>query len=170
MKSRLLTALCCSAFVFAASFASRDASAQQWVAAAQGSIASGVDVGGKDPEMRRARSTVKLGAELSVDERPKDLFSGFLLVQVEPKASFGGALRYSRLLASKSRVFLGGEALVAPRTLFGAGGGFAQGFAISEKTQITAGPTFNVFFVGQDIPDDMIFWQALLEVGFRADL
>jgi len=150
--------------------APRDARAQEWVAAAQGNIASGVDVGGKDMALRRARTVARFGGELSVDERPKDVFYGGLLVEIEPRTSFGGSLRYLRMLASKSAVFVGGDALLAPRTLFGAAGGFVQRIPMSQKTQLTLDPTFNVFFIGQDMPDDTVFWQALLEVGFRADL
>jgi len=147
-----------------------EARAQEWVVAAQGNVASGVDVGGKDLTMKRARTVVSLGAELSVDERPKDIWAGSLMVEVEPKTSFGGSLRYMRMLAPKSGVFLGGQGFLAPDTLFGASGGFVQHVALSQKTQITVGPAFNVFFIGQDVPDDTVFWQGLLEVGFRADL
>lgn len=148
----------------------RDAAAQEWMVAAQGNVASGIDVGGKDLTMKRARSVVALGAELAVDERPKDIWAGSLLVEVEPKTSFGASLRYMRMLAPKSGVFLGGQGFLAPHTLFGASGGFVQHIALTQKTQLTAGPALNVFFIGQDVPDDTVFWQALLEVGFRADL
>ncbi|MBK6697896.1 MAG: hypothetical protein IPG50_37765 [Myxococcales bacterium] len=150
--------------------APESAHAQEWLVAARASVAGGIDVGGAEVAMRRARSVVSLGADLAVDERPKDIFGAAVIVEVEPKASFGGAARYGRLLGPSSLIFLSGEGLVAPHTLFGAGGGFEQRFAFSKTTQLTLGPSFNVFFIGQDIPDDSVFWRALLAVGFRADL
>ena len=101
--------------------APESALAQEWLVAARASVAGGIDVGGAEVAMRRARSVVSLGADLAVDERPKDIFGAAVIVEVEPKASFGGAARYGRLLGPSSLVFLSGEGLVAPHTLFGAG-------------------------------------------------
>lgn len=173
MKTRvnhLATAAGAALASLVVTLASVPASAQEWKVAAAGTVASGVDGSGRELGIKRARTTVQLGAEAFVDERPQDIFAAALVVELEPRSSFGGSLRYMRMLGEKSGVFIGGEGFVAPYTLFGAGGGFVQHIPISKKAQLTAGPVLNVFFVGEDIPDNQVFWQALLEIGFRADL
>ncbi len=148
------------------------ASAQEYLVGASADLSSGIQGGGggATSSFHRARSTIRLGADLRVDEFPKDIFFGALVIEMEPRAGVGGDFRYMRMLAPKDFVFVGVEGIIMPQTLFGGSVGYTHRIPLSPKVSITAGPMLQVFFLGGDLPDNTIVWQALLQIGFRADL
>ncbi len=166
MKSILALAL-----GIAVSLATTIASAQQYKVSAYAGLSSGVEGGStSDFGIRRARTMIRLGADASVDEFPKQIFGLYGVVELEPHASFGGEARFMQMLGTSNLVHVGGIALLAPSTLFGANAGFAHRFAFSKSVALEAGPTFQVFFIGGDLPDNAVLWQGLLQVGIHANL
>ncbi|HEX7664931.1 MAG TPA: hypothetical protein VF407_10480 [Polyangiaceae bacterium] len=155
----------------AATLAAQTASAQQYKVSAYAGLSSGVEGGGtSDFGIRRARTMVRLGADASVDEFPKEIFGLYGVAEVEPHASFGGEARFMHMLGTSNLVHIGGIGLLAPSTLFGANAGFAHRFNFSKSVALEAGPAFQVFFIGSDLPDNAVIWQGLLQVGIHANL
>ncbi|MEO8877195.1 MAG: hypothetical protein ABI461_16495 [Polyangiaceae bacterium] len=151
--------------------ATSSASAQQYKLGAYGGLSSGVEGGGAGSfGLRRARTTLRLGGDASVDEFPNDIFGLYAVIEVEPHASFGAEARYLRLLTPLNVVHVGGIGVFAPSTLFGANAGFDHRFALGKSLALEVGPTFQVFFIGGDLPDNAVIFQGLLQVGIHANL
>jgi hypothetical protein len=144
------------------------ARAQQYLPAATAQVASGVESAGRG--IQRARTRVRVGLELRVDEAPDDALAGAVLVDVEPHAAAGFDLRYVRALGSSFAVNAGGVGYLAPGTLLGGCGGAEARISVAERTFVTLGPEMTVFFVGSDLPNNAIVWQGLVQAGLRVDL
>jgi hypothetical protein len=144
-------------------------------AEAQVGVGGGVDVlaglegGGSDyaAGVRRTRSTLHLGLDLWPEDYPDNVFTAGMLVEFEPEASIGADLRYERRLARVFVLHLGPTAVFAPKYLIGASAGFAFRVELSKRIDINVGPTANLYFVGSDLPDDQLLWQATLGAGIR---
>jgi hypothetical protein len=150
---------------------STNASAQQYKLGAYGGVSTGVEGGGAGAfGVRRARTTLRLGGDASVDEFPNDIFGVYGIIEVEPHASFGAEARYMRLLSPLNVVHVGGIGILAPSTLFGANAGFDHRFALGKSVALEVGPTFQVFFIGGDLPDNSVIFQGLLQIGIHANL
>ncbi len=147
------------------------AGAQQWVVGANADIASGISGGGpENPVLERARTRLRLGADLRVDEFPKDIYSIAMVAEVEPHASLGLDLRYNRQLSPRIVVDVGAIGLIFPESLVGPVAGLRYGIPMSPKMRLTIGPEVNVFVIGTDLPSDSVVWQILLDVGVHLDL
>lgn len=162
---RVLAALLASTAVFS----TPSARAQQYVLGASAELLGGAEGGGALAPLRRSRSTLRVGGDVRVDERPKDVLSAAALLELEPTTAVGVDARYVRL-AGRFAFGAGGIGYLAPATLFGGTADLIYRHPLSSVTAFTVGPALNVFFLGGDLPDDTVMWQAVLRVGFRADL
>lgn len=161
-----------AALLGAVLLAASPARAQQYVVGGAAEVMTGVE-GGVGPFKlvpQRARTTLRLGADLFVDERPKDIFSAAVLLEIEPKASAGADLRYSRLLGQHLTAGVGAIGIFLPSTLVGGSFDVQARFRLGPNLQLTAGPMINVFVVGADLPADSVVWQGLLRIGIHANL
>lgn len=143
------------------------ASAQQYLMAGVGDVATGGEGAGHG--MRRARTRLRVGLELRIDEQPNDGIIASGLVDLEPRAAFGGELRYVRILSETFSISGGGLAYLAPGTLFGGCAGLEARIPMAKKLWFTGGPEATVFALGSDLPNNSVVWQALVQVGLRAD-
>ncbi len=142
--------------------------AQQYLPAASAHVASGIEGGGSG--FQRARTRVRIGLELRVDEAPENALAVAGIFDIEPRAAFGGELRYFRSLSPRVAVGLGGIAYLVPAILLGPSAGVEVRIPLMKKTYIAVGPEFAVFAFGSDLPDRTVIWQALFQGGFRVDL
>jgi len=152
-------------------FGAASASAQEYKVGAYAGLSTGVEGGGTGSfGVRRARTALRFGGDASVDEFPKDIFGVYGVVEVEPHASFGAEARYMHLLTPLNVLHIGGIGVLAPSTLFGANAGFDHRFALGKSVALEVGPTFQVFFLGGDLPDNSVIFEGLLQVGIHANL
>lgn len=149
-------------------FATNRAGAQQYLPAASAHAASGIEGGGSG--FQRARTRIRLGVELRVDESPENAIVGAAIVDVEPRAAAGGELRYFRSISEKVAVGVGGIGYFVPAILLGPSAGVEIRIPIMKKTYVALGPEFAVFAFGSDLPDRVVIWQALFQGGIRVDL
>jgi hypothetical protein len=144
------------------------ASAQQYLPAASLQVASGAEGGGQ--VLQRARTRMRLGLELRVDEEPDNALSFAALVDIEPRTALGGELRYVRAVSPSLAVSGGAIAFFVPGTLLGPCAGAEFRIPVAKKMFLSVGPDVAVFAFGSDLPDRIIIWQALFQVGLRVDL
>jgi hypothetical protein len=147
----------------------RDGHAQQYLIGANGSVSSGMEGGGGEA-MRRTRSRIRLGADLRIDESPDDIFELAALAEIEPQSAFGGDLRYGRMVGEHFFIDAGFIGILAPSSLYGACAGLTYRFSIGKSSQVIFGPEADFFFLGTDLPDNVMLWQLRFEAGFRVDL
>jgi hypothetical protein len=150
---------------------SRVGEAQQWVVGTSAELASGLAGGGSDGVvMERARTRLRIGADLRVDEFPKDIFGVSVIAELEPRASFGIDLRYMRRISPRIDIGAGAVGLIFPESLVGPSCAMRVHFALSHALDLVVGPEVDVFVIGTDLPSDTVVWQALLQVGVHIDL
>ncbi|MFO0676817.1 MAG: hypothetical protein U0169_09790 [Polyangiaceae bacterium] len=133
-------------------------------------VASGVEGGASRVALRRARTTLRFGADAFLDESPKDVFSVAGIVEVEPRAAVGLEVRYRRLFGERFSASAGLTSILAPSSIYGGTVDFVVTFPWSKSLNVTVGPTVNAFPLGADLPDGTILWQAFARVGLRANL
>lgn len=165
MKARLVRLAVAIGVVLALLGLARTASAQELLVAGSATAASGIESAGKG--VARARTRLRVGAELRVDESPKDGVAFAAIVDLEPRAAFGADLRYVRMLSEKLAVNAGAIGYAAPGTLLGAVAGVEVRVKVSTSAAIVVAPEVTVFFLGTDLPDNNIFWQGLVGGGVR---
>jgi len=144
------------------------ASAQQYLPAASAQAASGIEGGGSG--FQRARTRIRLGLELRLDEAPENAVVAAVLFDIEPRTAFGGELRIVHSISPLIAVGAGGIGYFVPALLFGPCAGVEVRIPILKKTYIAVGPEVAVFALGSDLPDRTVIWQALFQAGFRVDL
>jgi hypothetical protein len=147
------------------------AHAQQWLFGGEMTVASGLE-GGGDPRgvFRRTRTTARVGIDARVDERPAEVFSAGVLLEVEPHTSFGLDVRYGRQLSPRWAVDAGAMGFLTPDTLFGVTAGATIRDRPGRGFAFIVGPRLNVFFLGSDLPTSRPIWQVLVCGGFHVDL
>jgi len=145
------------------------ADAQQYIAGAAAEVGSGI-AGGAHGQMMRARTRLRLGGDLRVDEDPEDIYGAALLAEVEPRASIGADVRYMRAVGRRFVLHVGGLGYFAPATLFGGAAGVEVRVPLGASSALTFGPEASFFFLGSDLPDGTVFWQGLLQAGIHVDL
>lgn len=118
----------------------------------------------------RTREPELAGVEGFVDEQPTHWFGAGMLVELEPRASFGADVRY--LLRFRDNMFLhaGATAVLAPDNLIGATVGYAYRLTLAKGVELNVNPLVNVFFLGGDLPKDTAIWQGTLSLGARLGL
>lgn len=163
------TALCAAAALFAYLCPSR-AAAQQYVIGADASISTGAEAGGPFFDVYRARTRLRLGADVHVDEFPDDVFELGLLAELEPKSSVGADVRYARPFGEHFVLDAGALGIVAPRSLVGVCGGVTYRMPLSKGLQLTLGPETDFYFVGSDLPGGTVIWEVRLVGGVRVQL
>ncbi len=147
------------------------AHAQQWVLGASAEVASGVAGGGpENPVIERARTRLRIGVDLRVDEFPKDIYAVAILAEVEPHSSFGIDFRYMRRLSPKIDVNVGVMGFIFPESLVGPACGVRYHLALSKTIDLLVGPEIDLLVIGTDVPSDSIVWEGLLQVGVHLDL
>jgi hypothetical protein len=169
IPNTLLRAFAATLLFMAFALFARPAAAQEYLLGASGQIATGV-VDGSRSAMTLARTRLRLGLDLRIDEFPKDVIAAGILAEIEPHASFGVDLRYVREVGPKFSLNIGAVGFLAPETLIGPAVGLDYKIRLTTAVAITVGPEFNVFVLGSDLPDGTIIWQALLQVGIHANL
>jgi hypothetical protein len=164
--SRCLVVL---AFLLFALFA-RVADAQQYLIGGSAGLASGIaGGGGATSVLERARTRLRLAIDLRVDEFPKDIFVIGMVAELEPHTSFGLDLRYMRSVSKKIDLNIGAIGFIYPESLIGPVAGLDYHLLLG-KIDLVAGPEFNVFIIGTDLPSNSVVWQALLQVGIHVGL
>jgi hypothetical protein len=146
-----------------------EARAQQYLIGATGEVSSGMEGGGQ-LAMRRTRTRLRLGGDLRIDESPDDIFEFAVLAEVEPQSGFGGDIRYARMVGTHFMVDAGILGIFAPSSLYGVGAGLTYRLPITKSSQVTFGPEADFFFLGTDLPDNIMLWQLRFQAGFRVDL
>lgn len=149
----------------ALALAPRPADAQELLVAGTAAAHSGVESSGKT--FQRARTRLRIGAELRVDESPNDGLAFAALVDLEPRAAFGGDLRYVRTVSERFALNAGAIGYAAPGTLLGAVAGAEIRFKVGKSAAVVLAPEVTVFFLGTDLPNNNIFWQGLMGGGIR---
>lgn len=168
---RMARVLACVAVIVALVVAPRVASAQQYLLGASGELASGVEGGGSPGvPLQIGRTRIRLGLDLRVDEFPKDIYGLGLILDIEPRASFGLDVRYMRRLGPKFEVSVGAIGYLMPATLIGPSASLSYRIPLSPVAAVTVGPELNIYVLGSDLPDGTVVWQGLLQVGIHADL
>jgi hypothetical protein len=147
------------------------AQAQQWLLGGEGTVSTGLEAGG-DPRgvFRRTRTTARIGVDARIDERPNEIFSAGVIVELEPRTSFGLDVRYGRLLSPNWTVDAGVVGFLKPETLFGVTAGATMRDRPGRGFAFTVGPRINLFFLGSDLPTSRPIWQVLVCGGFHVDL
>ncbi len=170
-RRRRATALA-SLAIAAALGAPREAAAQDYAFAAAVSVAEGVEGGGRGHAagVRRAPFLLRIGGEAQLPELPKSIFEVGLLFTFEPSASFGADFRYAHLFGKHLSLDIGGEAVIAPSTLFGATAGAEALFPLRKHVDLFAGPSVTAFFFGNDLPEGNVVFQGLFHLGIHVDL
>lgn len=145
-----------------------DASAQEYLPAA--SFHAGTGIEGGAGSFQRARTRLRFGLELRIDESPEHGIAAAALVEVEPRSAFGADVRYVRLLSSRIALSAGAMGYLVPSTLLGPCAGVDVRIPLGTKVSLAIGPETAVFALGNDLPNGIVIWQALLQGGFRVDL
>ena len=147
------------------------ARAQELKVAGAADVIAGVEGGGSGyaAGVRRTRTTIRFGADLWVDEWPNNSLSVAGLVEIEPVASFGADVRYQRRVANDFVFHVGATAVIAPKHMIGATFGAAYRIDVSNMLEINVGPIGNVYFIGKDLPEGQVIWQATIGAGVRID-
>lgn len=153
----------------ALSVAPAPAHAQQYLIGADAGLSSGIE-GGGNIGARLARSRLRLGADLRIDESPDDIMEFGLLAEIQPRSAFGADLRYARAAGDHFRLEIGILGILAPSSLYGACAAAVYRLPISKKTTIELGPEGDFYFLGTDLPDGVVIWQMRLQGGIRVDL
>jgi hypothetical protein len=143
------------------------AAAQQAEFAAEADVMIGIEGGssGAAEGVRRTRTTLRLGAEGWIDESPDQHIAVAALIEVEPHASFGADLRYVHIFGDDFGLHVGATAIIAPHYMIGATFGATYRIPVAEHFAVAVGPTATVYFIGSDLPEDQILWQAMGQVG-----
>lgn len=142
--------------------------AQKYVATGVAETSSGVEGGGGYQQaMGRARTRMRIGAELYVDENPVDVLSTAFLLDIEPRSAFGADARYTRVVNNKYAFGVGAIGYIQPATLVGPVGAAEYRHTINKTFVLAAGPEANIFVLGGDLPDKTVVWQALFKVGIH---
>jgi hypothetical protein len=162
-----------AALTFASLVSARNASAQQFQPAAVAELSSGVEGGGSATSagIRRARTTLRLGGELRLDEAPREAWGVAALIEVEPHTAFGADFTYAHALGQRFRVHAGAVVFVWPGTLIGPSIGLQMNLMKpTAPLRFVVGPVVQAFVLGQDLPSDQVLVQGLLRFGLHADL
>lgn len=141
------------------------ASAQELLVAGMAVAHSGIESSGQG--ILRARTRLRVGAELRIDESPKDGLAFAAVVDLEPRAAFGGDVRYVRVVTERVAINAGAIGYAAPGTLLGGVAGAEVRVNVGKSAAIVVAPELTVFFLGTDLPNNNIFWQGLLGGGVR---
>jgi hypothetical protein len=169
MRSPLVSA---TALALAALVSPSTARAQVLHASAAADVIAGIEGGGSGyaSGVRRTRTMLRAGLEGYVDEQPLHWFGAGLLVELEPRASFGADLRYLLRFRENMVLHAGATAILAPDNLIGATVGYAYRLPLAKGVELNVNPLVNVFFLGGDLPKDTAIWQGTLSVGARIGL
>jgi len=157
------------ALTLAVSLSTADASAQELRLGAEADVLAGVEGGGSDyaAGVRRARTTLRLGVSGWVDESPENIISAAAIAELEPRATIGADLRYTRLVGELFAFHAGAIGIIAPRHMIGATFGMAFRIPIADAFAVSVGPTANLYFLGSDLPNSNVMWQGMLQGGVR---
>ena len=147
-----------------------EARAQQYLIGASAAGSSGIEGGGANGGMRITRTRLRLGGDLRIDESPDDIFEFAAIAEVGPRSGVGADARYARAAGSHFLVEAGLMGIVAPASLYGACAAFTFRLPLLKKMQLLVGPEVDLFFLGSDLPDGTVIWQARLQGGLRVDL
>ncbi len=150
----------------------RPAAAEDYQFGAAVTVGGGVEGGGRGyaAGVRRAPMLLRIGGEARLPEMPKSIFEIGLLITFEPYATFGADFRYAHLIGKHLSLHVGGEAVIAPSTLFGATAGAEAIIPLRHNLDLLAGPSVQAFFFGNDLPDGNVIWQGFFHVGIHVDL
>src|SRR4051812_33586172 len=122
----------------AALFNAAPAEAQSYVFGAAAQVASGVDGGGgARGHLLRARTRLRFGVDAHVDEFPQDIFAAGLLIELEPRSSFGLDVRYMHALGKRFVVDVGAIGYVVPATILGPSVSLEARLPLSQTSSVT---------------------------------
>jgi hypothetical protein len=168
--ARMLTNAAAALLGLALLVSARDAAAQQYLIGGDVGVSSGLEGGGNPSMMQLARTRLRLGADLRIDESPDDILEFGMLAEIAPKSGFGADLRYARMAGDRFVVDAGILAILAPSSLYGVCAGLTYRLPLSQRAQITLGPEADFYFLGSDLPDGTVVWELRFQGGLRVDL
>lgn len=147
------------------------ARAQRWLIGGEATAATGAE-GGGDPRgvFRRLRTTARFAIDARVDERPSEFYSAGVLMELEPRTTFGVDVRYGRLISPRWSVDAGAIGFLTPETLLGVTFGATVRDNPNRGFAFVVGPRVNVMFLGSDLPTSRPIWQLLVCGGVHVDL
>lgn len=146
------------------------AAAQQYLIGADAAVSSGIEGGGAQGGFARTRTRLRLGGDIRIDESPDDIFEFAAIAEIEPHSSVGATVGYARAAGQHFVVDASLLGILAPASLYGVSAGLTYRLPISKRTTFTIGPEADFFFLGSDLPDGTVIWQARLQGGLRVDL
>jgi hypothetical protein len=168
LRAVLGGALACAGVL--AAIDATEARAQQYLLGASGLASSGIDGGGADGVMNRARTRLRLGGDVRIDESPDDIFEFGFDAEIEPKSAFGADLRYARATGRHFVLDAGVIGFVAPASLYGALAGVSYHLPLSANLSLVLGPEADFFFLGSDLPDGGVLWEVRIQGGLHVSL
>ncbi|MGD0677158.1 MAG: hypothetical protein ABSC94_17215 [Polyangiaceae bacterium] len=142
--------------------------AQEYLLGASASISSGAE--GGSVGLYRARTRLRLGTDLRVDEFPDDILEIGLLAELEPRSAFGADVRYAHAAGKHFVVDVGALGILAPLSLYGVCASLTYRIPMSKTVQITLGPEGDFYFLGTDLPDGTVIWEMRFQGGLRVEL
>jgi hypothetical protein len=150
----------------------RWAAAQQYLLGGRVELGSGVEQGGRAVGLgfHRARTLLRLGGDVRIDEAPNDALRFAANIELEPRAAVGFDVQWARRLSNRVALHAGGVAFIAPSSLYGIQAGMTYSIPLGSRAAFTLGPTARSFFLGADLPDGTVLFQGLVLGGIRADL
>ncbi len=146
-------------------------SAQRLLLGGSVEASSGVAAGGPVARMvRRSRTALRIAVDGRNDEDPKLAYSGALLAEIEPRASFGLDAHAMRAFGEHIWVGIGPVGFLAPKTLLGVSAFATYRHTLAPGVGVAAGPAFQLFALGSDLPTTDPIWQVTLRLGVHVDL
>ncbi len=133
---------------------------------------SGITIGGGDgfSVIHRARTLVRVGMTLQVDELPNEEFSFAVLSDVEPNVALGIDGQWGYWVARTFLFEAGPVAYFVPQTLLGVTGGLRVRIPIGKMFSLLPGFSMSGFFAGSDLPDNSAIITGMLVLGLHANL
>lgn len=168
-QTRIKAWFCAGALTVSVMTQTPSAQGQEATVAGVADIMSGIEGGGSGyaKGVRRARTSLRFGAEGWIDESPNNLLGLAALIEIEPRASIGADLRYIRLVGDSFAFHAGAIGIIAPKHMIGATFGAAYRLTLGEHAVLNFGPTGQFYFLGADLPEDAVIWQAMFQAGAR---
>lgn len=137
------------------------------VLGAVGEAGSGIEIGGGNGafQLQRARTQLRAGLELALDDKKLDSIRALVLGEIEPRPAVGFDVEWCHHL-SRSLFLQGGVVgLIAPQSMFGVTAGARVQIPLGARARFTIGPQVAGFFFGTDVPDGTVVLHALFVAG-----
>lgn len=143
------------------------ASAIEPVLGAVGEAGSGVELGGGNGSLlaQRARTQLRAGVELALDDRKIDAVRALVIGEIEPRPAVGFDVEWCHHLSKTLFLQAGVVGFIAPQSMFGVTAGMRIQIPMGTHVKLMFGPQLAGFFFGTDVPDGTVVIHGLLMAG-----